>query len=245
MKKIIFIFLIIFSISSFSEINTDVNKIVKNIKKNTDYNSSFQISTMKIETNGKTTSSMTFEAYSKKVDNNTWQLMKFTSPSRLTGTSILSKKGNTWYYNKRTNRVRLLSKSAKNGSMMGSSFSYDDMDLDYEKDFTFSLINSDKNYYYLKLIPKDNSKKYSYIISKINKTNFTEELIEYYDKNNLLYKKLEITDYKKINNYFIPKNMKMTDLTTNKSTYIITDFSTIKINIELKDSIFSEKNLKK
>lgn len=200
---------------------------------------------MKIETNGKTTSSMTFEAYSKKVDNNTWQLMKFTSPSRLTGTSILSKKGNTWYYNKRTNRVRLLSKSAKNGSMMGSSFSYDDMDLDYEKDFTFSLINSDKNYYYLKLIPKDNSKKYSYIISKINKTNFTEELIEYYDKNNLLYKKLEITDYKKINNYFIPKNMKMTDLTTNKSTYIITDFSTIKINIELKDSIFSEKNLKK
>lgn len=33
MKKIIFIFLIIFSISSFSEINTDVNKIVKNIKK--------------------------------------------------------------------------------------------------------------------------------------------------------------------------------------------------------------------
>lgn len=245
MKKIIFIFLIIFSISSFSEINTDVNKIIKNIKKNTDYNSSFQISTMKIETNGKTTSSMTFEAYSKKVDNNTWQLMKFTSPSRLTGTSILSKKGNTWYYNKRTNRVRLLSKSAKNGSMMGSSFSYDDMDLDYEKDFTFSIINSDKNYYYLKLIPKDNSKKYSYIISKVNKTNFTEELIEYYDKNNLLYKKLEITDYKKINNYFIPKNMKMTDLTTNKSTYIITDFSTIKINIELKDSIFSEKNLKK
>ncbi|MBZ4682861.1 MAG: hypothetical protein JG768_285 [Fusobacteriales bacterium] len=245
MKKIIFIFLIIFSISSFSEINTDVNKIIKNIKKNTDYNSSFQISTMKIETNGKTTSSMTFEAYSKKVDNNTWQLMKFTSPSRLTGTSILSKKGNTWYYNKRTNRVRLLSKSAKNGSVMGSSFSYDDMDLDYEKDFTFSIINSDKNYYYLKLIPKDNSKKYSYIISKVNKTNFTEELIEYYDKNNLLYKKLEITDYKKINNYFIPKNMKMTDLTTNKSTYIITDFSTIKINIELKDSIFSEKNLKK
>ncbi|TDT71594.1 outer membrane lipoprotein-sorting protein [Hypnocyclicus thermotrophus] len=243
MKKFIFMFLIIFSITTFSK--TTINEILKNIKKNNNYNSSFQISTMKIEKNGKITSSMIFESYSKKINNNTFQLMKFTSPSRLTGTSILSKNGNTWYYNKRTNRVRLLSKSAKNGNLMGSSFSYDDMDFDYEKDFNSILLKEDKKYYYLKLVPIDKNKKYSYIISKVNKFNFTEELIEYYDKNNFLYKKLEINDYTKKGNYLIPKTMKMTDIINNKSTYIISDISTIKLNINIKNTLFSEKNLKK
>jgi hypothetical protein len=180
--KYLFIFIISIKIFALSS-----EEILKKTEALTEYDNMYSLSTMTIENKGKITSSMTSSNYFKKVEDENWQLIKYTSPARLKNTAILSKGNNIWYYNKRTNRLRLLSTSAKEESMMGSSFSYDDMTLDYIKDFKNKLIEEKNSEYKIKLTPIEN-KKFKYIIAYINSETFLESKIEYYNQNEIKYK---------------------------------------------------------
>jgi hypothetical protein len=171
--------------------------------------------------------------------------MRFTDPSRLDGTSILMVEESTWYFNKRTNRVRLLSKAAKNADMMGSSFSYDDMNQDYIKDFDANIISEDNQYYTLKLIPKEKNKNYKYIISKVQKSNYIAISADYYNKDDLKYKFMICENIKNINNHIVPLKITMTDILSRKKTIFEIEESSIKYDINLGDNIFSYRNLKR
>lgn len=223
----------------------NVETILKKVDQNSKFETSQMETTMKIVKTGKVLSEMKMMSYTKEAESNDKQLMRFTYPARLNGTAILSKDGKVWYYNKRSNRVRLLSKSAKKGSMMGTGMSYDDMNLDYIKDFNSEMIKEKKNYYLIKMIPKDLDKNYKYLVVKIKKDKMVEEKIEYYNKSNNKYKEFFLYDYKKIGNKWVALRAKIDDFTTGKITEILTNESTIKYDINLRDSVFSERNLKK
>jgi len=223
----------------------DVETILKKVDKNSKFETSQMETTMKIIKKGKVLSEMKMMGYTKEAGDNDKQLMRFTYPARLNGTAILSKDGKVWYYNKRSNRVRLLSKSAKKGSMMGTGMSYDDMSLDYIKDFDSEILEEKKDYYLIKMTPKDSDKNYKYLVVKVKKDKMVEDKIEYYNKSDNKYKELVLYDYKKIGDKWVSLTVKIDDFSTGKITEMVTNESTIKYDMDLKDSVFSERNLKK
>jgi hypothetical protein len=237
--KYLFIFIISIKIFALSS-----EEILKKTEALTEYDNMYSLSTMTIENKGKITSSMTSSNYFKKVEDENWQLIKYTSPARLKNTAILSKGNNIWYYNKRTNRLRLLSTSAKEGSMMGSSFSYDDMTLDYIKDFKSKLIEEKNSEYKIKLTPIEN-KKFKYIIAYINSETFLESKIEYYNQNEIKYKELLLSEYIKIDEKQYPLKLIMNDILESKLSIIESDYSTIDTTSQIPVEVFSEMELKR
>lgn len=237
--KYLFIFLIALNISAES-----ADKILEKTKNITEYINMHSVSTMTIEKNNEITSSMTSDNYFKKEDGKDYQLIKYTEPARLKGTSILVEGDNIWYYNKRSNRTRLLSSSAKEGSMMGSSFSYDDMTLDYLEDFDNEMIKKERKNYIIKLEPNEN-KKFSYLLVYIDTKSFLENKLEYYNENEIKYKILNFEKYTKIGNKWYPLELEMLDIFDGKSTRIKTNKNSIDISSNIPLKVFSQRELKK
>ncbi|MCS5420677.1 MULTISPECIES: outer membrane lipoprotein-sorting protein [Psychrilyobacter] len=240
MNRVVMFFLATISISVFAG---DASEILQNMKDAQDYKTSRAAYAMIIENKGKTTT-MEFEGYHKKGEKDL-QLMRFTSPPRIEDTAILIKGEKIWYYNKRSNRVRLLSKSAKKGSMMGSTFSYNDLNIDYVEDFTGEILEDEKDHYILKIYPVDRERNYRYIVARVNKENFIEERLEYYDKNEVRYKVMVTENVKQVKDRWTAIRVIMTDLISGKITRIETHEKSLDFDFEMEDSEFSEKNLKK
>jgi hypothetical protein len=172
-------------------------------------------------------------------------LMRFKSPARLKGTAILTVGDSIWYYNRRTNRARLLSKSAKKGSVAGSSFSYEDMSADYAKDFRAEITKEDSEFYEVKLTPKDLEKKFSYLMAKVSKYHFVATKVQYFNDKGIKYKELTAGDIKRVNGNWVALKVSMTEVMTQKITHFTISEEAIKYDLELKDSLFSERNLKR
>lgn len=172
-------------------------------------------------------------------------LMRFTHPARLKGTAILTVGDNIWYYNKRTNRVRLLSQSAKKGSMMGSSFSYDDMSANYQKEFTATIASQTESTIILKMRPKAKDKSFSYLLATINKTNFIATQMDYYNQSEKKYKQLVAADIGQVAGNFVAYKVTMTDLASQKTTIFEIKKDTVKHDIPLPANLFSEQRLKR
>jgi hypothetical protein len=195
-----------------------------------------------VNTKGEETS-MQLKSYERRGEEDQ-SLMWFTEPARLKGTKILTKGDNIWYYNVRTNRDRLLTQSAKKGSMMGSSFSYDDLNMEYSKNFTAEILLDEKDYYWIKAVPKDDDKKYSYLKIKVRKEDYLPEVIEYYDKTDSQYKEMRLQEFVVIDNHPTALNISMEDLSTGKITYMLTDQTTLVFDSDLDEDLFNEKKLK-
>lgn len=172
-------------------------------------------------------------------------LMRFTFPARLKGTAILTVGDEIWYYNKRTNRVRLLSRSAKKGSMMGSSFSYDDMTTDYVKDFTAKILKDESDHWVLKMIPKDSDKKYAHLIAVVQKATHMGTKVEYFKSGaETPYKVMIAKNIKEVKGHQVALKVKMTELGSQKTTFFETSEASIEYDVELSNDTFSERTLK-
>jgi len=247
MKKLILIFLCFcFASIAWAEKIT-VDEILVKMENAGDYTTSRADAVMKIINSDGDTTEMGLTMFSKRGEGeeDDKSLMRFTSPARLKGTAILMNGDSIWYYNHRTNRVRLLSKSAKKGSMMGSGFSYEDLSTEYAKDFTGEILEEDKKTYQLKLFPKNKDKKYQHLLIKVRKADYQVDKMDYFDKDNLKYKELSSKDFKKVSGRIMPMQTLMKDLEADKKTVFEINPDTVKYDLPLKDSIFSERNLRK
>jgi len=245
MKKIVlFVLFLVLAMPAFCE---EQKLTFKEILAKMEYAGDYKTSSgkAKMEIIGDDTTEMELIMYEERGDGDEddKQLMRFTSPPRLKGTAILMVGNNIWYYNNRTNRVRLLSSSAKKESMMGSSFSYEDLEISYSEDFNGEILSEDRNYYKLKLIPKK-EKEYEYLIIKTRKSDFIVETADYYKDSDIKYKESVSKDIKEINNRKVPLLMEMKDIEENKVTRFIVDEKSIEYDVELDNNIFSEENLK-
>lgn len=245
MKKNIFIcYILMFCISLVNIcFAIDGATILQKMDAVRDYKTSKMNATMEIVDKNKNVTKMSLTSYEQTETDNS--LMRYTYPPRLNDTAILMKGDNIWYYNNRTNRVRLLSKSAKKGSMMGSSFSYEDMETDYINDFTATILSENESTYKIKIIPKKDDKSYAYLLATVDNQSFVARKIEYYNKNDLMYKTMISEGIKKINGHYVALKMSMQDIGSQKITNFIIDEDSIEFDIELKNNIFSEQNLKK
>lgn len=181
-------------------------------------------------------------------------LIRYLEPKRAKGQAMLmlNNADDIWAYFPRTKRVRKLATHAKKQNWEGSDFSYEDMGSGdaFIDEYKNKLLDEEKkenyNCYKIELEKKKNSNAgYSRLIIWIIKDNFFPIAMNYYDRKDPLFLKKVLIQYEIKDIDGIPTGMKMTMYNKKDSTQTNMELLEVKYNLELDDSIFSERNLKK
>ena len=193
-----------------------------------------------------------YDSYSKnKGEKN---LLRYIEPKRAKGQAILmlNYADDIWMYFPRTKRIRKLATHAKSQKMEGSDFSYEDTGASdaFIEDFSSKKLGSEKkegyDCYKIEMLKKEGIESgYSRLIMWIIKDNFIPIAIDYYDAENpeLLLKTLIQYDIKNIDG--IPTATKMVMYNKLEDSQTSIEMLEIKYNIELDDSLFTERYLKR
>jgi len=193
-----------------------------------------------------------YDSYSKnKGEKN---LLRYIEPKRAKGQTILmlNYADDIWMYFPRTKRIRKLATNSKSQKMEGSDFSYEDTGASdaFIEDFSSKKLGSEKkegyDCYKIEMLKKEGIKSgYSRLIMWIIKDDFYPVVINYYDAENpeLLLKTLIQYNIKEIDG--IPTATKMVMYNKQENSQTSIEMLEVKYNVELDDSLFTERNLKK
>jgi len=196
----------------------------------------------------------TFISDSWSKDNGEKNLVRYLEPTRIKGQAILmlNNADDIWMFNPRTQRVRKLATHQKKQKMQGSDFSYEDMgggDV-FIKDFTAQRLADEKkegyDCYKLELTRHEGGDvSYSKLVLWVIKENFVPVVIDYYDEDapERVLKTLIQSDIKVIDGLYTA--MKFVMINRNDNTQTEMEMLEVKFNIELEDSMFTERELKK
>ncbi|AGB40575.1 outer membrane lipoprotein-sorting protein [Halobacteroides halobius DSM 5150] len=145
-------------------------------------------------------------------------MMRFLAPASIEGTGFLSQdKANgeeeMYLYMPALGGVRKIAGSQKNGSFVGTDFSYNDLSIlgggNYKEDYEATILNKDSSQYLLKLVPTDEEIEYKYGKMWVRKSNWVPSKIKFYDAQGKLYKVLTNDNIKQIDGYWTPYQMTM------------------------------------
>jgi len=127
-----------------------------------------------------------------------------------------------WVYFPSSGRTRRLASHAKNASVAGSDFSYNDIsNTSYVKKYRCKLLRIEGNTYKIRLVPrKKRETKYSKLIIWIRKDNFIPERTIFYNKNGEKFKEMLITKVKVISGILTPVRISMKNLNSESVTVV-------------------------
>jgi outer membrane lipoprotein-sorting protein len=193
-----------------------------------------------------------YESWSKnKGEKN---IVRYLEPARVKDQAVLmlNNADDIWMFFPRTQRVRKLATHAKKQKMQGSDFSYEDMGSGdaFINDYASLRLEDEKmegyDCYRLELTRKPNSDlSYSRMLIWVIKENYYPIVMEYYEEDlpNRLQKRLVGSDIRIIDD--IPTAMKYVMHNQNDNTQTKMELLEVRYNIELDDSMFTERSLKK
>jgi len=196
--------------------------------------------------------SIALEAKSDNKENGDKSLIEFKTPLDVKGTKFLShekikKSDNQWLYLPALKRIKRIASQSKNGSFMGSEFSYEDISSREPSKYTYARdlkkdILDEKEVYIYERYPKDKSSAYSKQILYVDSKEFITYKGEFFDKRGELLKTLTYSGYKKYGNTYRVRKMKMFNHQNMKSTII--EYIEDEINLNLNEKLFSKRYLK-
>ena len=157
------------------------------------------------------------------------------------------KDSDNWLYMPAMKKVRRISGSESGGDFMGTDFTYDDMgDRALSKD-TFNLLGSENinnaDCWKIECVSKDKTEKNPRRIVWIRKDNYKLLKSEYYDRQNVLQRKLDCTNIEKIDGIWTIGKMTMKNVRTDHSTVI--EMKDVHYNIPINDSVFTVASLER
>ena len=254
MRKIIGLGLasLLLLISGLSGQELTGDDIIKKVNDLVNISTSYSKSKMTIMTTSGQKRTFVSESWSK--DKGEKNLVRYLEPARVKGQAILmlNNADDIWVYFPRTQRVRKLATHAKKQKMQGSDFSYEDMGGGdaFIDDFVAVRLKDDKkegiDCFVVELTRKAESDvSYSKMRLWVNTENFVPVAIDYYDENapERILKSLIQSDFKVIDG--IPTAMKFVMISKNDNTQTEMEMLEVKFNVELDDSMFTERELKK
>jgi len=174
------------------------------------------------------------------------RLVRFLSPADVRSVGFLRlTKDRLYLYLPAFRRVRRIASSIKNENFMGTDFSYEDMSQSkYGKDYAAKSLRQTTEQYILELIPRpDADVSYGKLVLAADKSNYVVRKVEYYTLSGVLQKVMKIDDIKKIDGYWFGARMEMQTVKSGHRTLL--ELSKVKFDQGLKDSFFSERNLKR
>ncbi len=178
----------------------------------------------------------------------------FDNPRDVKGTAFLTfthKVGDDdqWLYLPALKRVKRISSRNKSGSFMGSEFAYEDIASQEVEKYTYKWIRDEvydrQECFVIERYPVDKKNSgYTRQVVWIDKSEYREWKVEYYDRKKSLLKTLTIKGYKKyLDKYWRADEMNMVNHQNGKSTRLV--WSGYKFRTGLKDRDFNKNSLKR
>lgn len=245
MTKKLITLIFFFSTATFS---ITVDEILDKMEENENANTSrMEMTQIVVKADGRKNTS---KLISYSIDKGDKGLMEYSSPARIKGMKILmlNDGDDIWFYSPRTARVRKIASHQKNQSVNNSDFSYEDLSTeDRREDYTCKLLGEENknevSCYKIEMIPKDKEGSYSKIIMWIDKEKYVPIEGHMFDEEGTLWKKLIISDIKKIGKYWTMQSIEMRNVLKESKTIMKMD--KIEYDIKLDPDMFSERYLQK
>jgi len=180
-----------------------------------------------------------------------YSLILITAPARDKGSAFLKRKNEMWNWQPSIDRVIKLPPSMMLQSWMGSDFTNDDLVKessivhDYDQTLAQDTIISGLDCYKIIMVPHENAAVvWGKVIVYIDKVNFNELLVYYYDEDNFLVNTMILSDVKEMGGRIIPTHLEMipADEPNNKT---VIDYLNLEFNLHLQESFFSLQNMKR
>lgn len=253
MKKVfISVLCVLFGVSFLSAQDPTADDIIRKVNDILAPASTWAKAKMTILTTSGDKRTFIYESWSKNRGEK--NLVRYLEPSRVKGQAVLmlNHADDIWMFFPRTQRVRKLATHAKRQKMQGSDFSYEDMGSGdaFIEDFSTRRLEDEKaegsDCYKLELIRQPESDvSYSRLILWAIKETYVPVVIDYYDDKDpeRRVKRLVASDIRIIDD--IPTAMKMVMLNQEDNTQTEMEMLDVKYDLELDDSMFTERSLKK
>ena len=234
---------------TFNAIGGDTDKEAKKILKKADKAGWSKASHMLFEQTITTTSgsTRTFKVESWAMNGDEMQLMRYLAPPPSKGIGVLTLEGgdNIWVYFPDSDDLRKIASSARNQSVEGSDFTYEDMaTTTMSKKYEPTLAGEEQIdgtlCHKLELKPLKKS-IYSKLVIWVDKSNYAARKIDYYNKKGKHEKTLSLSNLKQIKGIWIAKELVMENHKRGSKTII--KVKKIKINPDIDESIFTTQNL--
>ena len=164
----------------------------------------------------------------------TYLVHKFVDPE---------KDDDRWLYLPALSLVRRVAAGDKRTSFVGSDFLYEDVSGRSLTEDTHELIETTDEFYVIKNTPKKpDTVEFSYYNVSIDPNNFVPMKMEFYDKQEQLYRTIESLEVETIQEFPTVVKSIVKDLKTGSQTEM--EFTNVQYNIEL-DDIFTERYLQR
>ncbi len=181
-------------------------------------------------------------------------LAVFDEPRDIRGTALLThphrdRDDDQWLYLPALKRVKRITARNKSGSFMGSEFSYEDIASfeigRFECRWLRDEVYRDMDCFVVELIPRDRENSgYKRQICWMDKEQYRQWKVEYYDRKNQLMKTLTLSGYKEYRQKFWRAGkMEMVNHLTGKSTTL--EWSDLEFGTGLDEGDFNRNSLKR
>jgi outer membrane lipoprotein-sorting protein len=179
-------------------------------------------------------------------------LMIFDEPRDVRGTVLLTfahkaaVDDDHWLFLPSIKRVKRIAGNNKSGPFMGSEFAFEDLGIQEIEKFTYKYIRDDTfgghQAFVIERYPLERNSGYTRQVMWIDKLEYRQLKIEYYDRKNSLLKTLVFSDYRKyLDRYWRPLKLEMVNHQTGKSTTMV--FAQYRFRTGLSDRDFDQASL--
>lgn len=163
-----------------------------------------------------------------------YMVHKYTDPK---------KDDDRWLYLPALSLVKRIAAGDKRTSFVGSDFLYEDVSGRSLEEDTHELIQTTDQFFVVKNVPKrPDTVEFSYFNVSIDRKTYVPMKMEFFDKENKLYRIIESTKVEKIQDFYTVVKSVVTNLKTGGKTEM--EFSDVQYNINLGD-IFTERYLQR
>ncbi|NOY96647.1 MAG: outer membrane lipoprotein-sorting protein [Chlorobi bacterium] len=242
--KITLLFFSLLTVSSFAQ---DVKEIVRLADEKFRGSSS----------QGELTMTIVRPSWSRTVSMKNWtlgndfSLIYITAPAKEKGQVFLKRYDEMWNWVPSIERMIKLPPSMMMQSWMGSDFTNDDLvkESSLVKDYDHKLLGKEelegRACYKVELIPKEDAPVvWGKIIMWITQTDYIWLKAEYFDEDGILINTEILSDIKLMDDRMMPTHLEMIPAEKEGHKTILT-FDNIKFNVDIKESFFSQQNMKR
>ncbi len=194
--------------------------------------------------------------YTREVTMKTWakgenlSLILITGPARDKGTAYLKRGKEIWNYVPNIDRMIKMPPSMMSQSWMGSDFSNDDLVRESSTidDYNHRIVRSETykgyNCWVLELVPKpESSIVYGKVLMWVAKDLYVQLKVENYDEDGILVSTVLFDAIKDLGGRKIPSKMEVIPA-DKKNQKTVLEYLDARFNFDIKDSFFSQQNLK-
>lgn len=180
-----------------------------------------------------------------------YSLILITAPARDKGSAFLKRKNEMWNWQPSIDRVIKLPPSMMLQSWMGSDFTNDDLVKessvvnDYDQTLEGDSTINGMSVYKINMIPRPEAAVvWGKVVVYIEKENYNQLLVKYYDEDDFLVNTMVLSDIKKMGDRVIPTHLEMTPADEPQNKTVI-DYLDIEFDLDISEAFFSLQNMKR